>query len=112
MACILAAGLVWGYGALIADTRVIWENGDHVDGLQKIHRVGDCMAAGFAESVTFTVLTTATTKCQNSRRRPIANARIRKRARRCSDSRLSPSFSILSAAAHVLPACVITSTVI
>jgi hypothetical protein len=45
--------VTWGYGALISDVRAAWENGQHLDALQKIYPVCPWMMAGFAGSVEF-----------------------------------------------------------
>lgn len=54
MTWILGSGVVWGYGALIADVRVTFSDSNQsVDGLQKVYPVGNWMLAGFAGSVAF-----------------------------------------------------------
>ena len=52
MTWILGSGVLWGYAALISDTRVSWgSHGPTHDVLQKVHEVGPGVIAGFAGSV-------------------------------------------------------------
>lgn len=51
MTWVLGSGTIFGYSALIADTRVTWDNLEYADVLQKIHYVGPQLLAGFAGSV-------------------------------------------------------------
>ena len=53
MTWILGSAVAFGYGALVADVRAVWPNGDHLDVLQKVYPVGQWMMAGFAGSVEF-----------------------------------------------------------
>lgn len=51
MTWILGSAIPFGYGALISDIRVTWQNRAHKDVLQKIYPIGSMMMAGFAGSV-------------------------------------------------------------
>ena len=51
MSWVIGIAYPFGYGALIADVRVQWQNGRHLDVLQKIYPVGESLIAGFAGSV-------------------------------------------------------------
>lgn len=51
MTWVIGSGVRWGYGALIADTRVSWPDGTQHDVLQKCHEVAPGLIAGFAGSV-------------------------------------------------------------
>jgi hypothetical protein len=51
MTWVLGSAVLFGYGALIADTRVSWDDGRIADILLKVHPVGSMLMAGFSGSV-------------------------------------------------------------
>lgn len=51
MTWILGSGVPFGYGALISDVRATFPDGRFVDGVQKVHVVGNGLVAGFAGSI-------------------------------------------------------------